>query len=308
MTPRLVLTLLSVALSITLAACVGAAPTAAPITAPTSPPSPATSTATEAVPVSTATSAAANVKPLGVVAIGHSALTGYGSDPDRPDEDASENSWATGTNPEVKSIYQHLLEVQPEIEGHVANLAEGGAVARQLASQAKQALAVVPAPQLVIIATMDNDIRCDGSDDSNIPVFGRTLSDALNSIVEATPNSRILIVSQVGRPAEYAAVVARNSDAKAMYQGNGICDMFNPDGTINQEHIDTLTSIVQLYEAEQARVCATFPQCSTDGGALATYQDSLGNLTSDWTHLTVPGQAKLAEIMWPVVANLLSVH
>ena len=67
--------------------------------------------------------------PVGVIAIGHSGLTGENSDPDRPGQPALENSWATGTNPEVNSIYLRLVEVQPETEGHVANTAVGGALA-----------------------------------------------------------------------------------------------------------------------------------------------------------------------------------
>jgi hypothetical protein len=35
--------------------------------------------------------------PSSIVAIGHSGLTGYDSDPDRPGLDVGENSWATGT-------------------------------------------------------------------------------------------------------------------------------------------------------------------------------------------------------------------
>ena len=77
--------------------------------------------------------------PVGVIAIGHSGLTGENSDPDRPFQRALENSWATGTNPEVNSVYLRLIEVRPETEGHVANTADGGAVAAKLASQASRA-------------------------------------------------------------------------------------------------------------------------------------------------------------------------
>ena len=61
--------------------------------------------------------------PVGVIAIGHSGMTGEGSDPTRPGQDARENSWATGTAPEVNSVYERLLAVRPETAGHVANLA-----------------------------------------------------------------------------------------------------------------------------------------------------------------------------------------
>ena len=75
--------------------------------------------------------------PVGVIAIGHSGLTGENSDPDRPGQPALENSWATGTNPDVNSIYLRLVAARPETEGHVANTAEGGAPASRLADQAE---------------------------------------------------------------------------------------------------------------------------------------------------------------------------
>jgi lysophospholipase L1-like esterase len=102
--------------------------------------------------------------PVGVIAIGHSGLTGENSDPKHPRQEAKENSWATGTAADVNSIYTRLIAIRAETEGHVANTAQGGAVARSLSSQATAALAVVPRPALVIIQTIDNDIRCDGTD------------------------------------------------------------------------------------------------------------------------------------------------
>ena len=98
--------------------------------------------------------------PVGVIAIGHSGLTGENSDPSRPFEPALENSWATGTNPEVNSVYLRLVEVHPETEGHVANTADGGAVALTLACQAGMAMGIVPTPELVIIQTIDYDLQC----------------------------------------------------------------------------------------------------------------------------------------------------
>jgi hypothetical protein len=86
-------------------------------------------------------------------------LTGENSDPNRPGQDAQENAWATGTNPEVNSIYRRLIAVRPETEDHVANTAQGGAPASSLAGQAQAAFDTVPAPALVIIQTIDGDIR-----------------------------------------------------------------------------------------------------------------------------------------------------
>ena len=60
------------------------------------------------------------------------------------------------------------------------------------------------------------------------------------------------------------------------------------------------------YEAEQARVCAAFPQCRTDGSVRAAYLDTLENFSPDWAHLNVKGQAAEAALIWPVVSALFT--
>ncbi len=65
-----------------------------------------------------------------------SGATGEDSDPKQPGVQVRENSWATGTNPAVKSLYLRLLAVNPKIEGHNFNLAQGGADVRKLYNQA----------------------------------------------------------------------------------------------------------------------------------------------------------------------------
>src|SRR5215470_16092391 len=106
----------------------------------------------------------------GIIALGHSGLTGENSDPQSPGVPAPQNSWATGTNPAVDSIYQRLAAVDPAVRGHAVNEAGGGAPVGSLVGEATQALSVVPNPQLVIIEIIGTDVRCDGSDSSNYPV------------------------------------------------------------------------------------------------------------------------------------------
>jgi hypothetical protein len=67
-------------------------------------------------------------------------LTGENSDPNRPGAIARENSWATGTSPEVNSVYRQLVAERPDTEGHVANTAEGGAPVGSLPRQLRLAL------------------------------------------------------------------------------------------------------------------------------------------------------------------------
>jgi hypothetical protein len=187
----------------------------------------------------------------------------------------------------------------------VANTAVGGARAASLASQATAALKAVPAPALVIIQTIDNDIRCDGSDEAHLEAFGAAVADALDVITKASPESKILIVSQRGRPATSAAAFAANPNFIAMNSGSGMCDIFNVDGTLAEDRMAALTSIIESYEAEHARFCAAVPQCATDAGAYTTYVEDVEDLASDLNHLSVQGNARSAAIIWPVVEELL---
>ena len=190
-------------------------------------------------------------------------MTGEGSDPNRPGQVALENSWATGTSPQVNSIYRRLVAVRPETDGHVANTAEGGAPAATLFAQAQYALETVPTPALVLVQTIDGDIGCDGTDDAHVPEFGVALADALELVTTASPDARILVVGQLGRPSPsfVKKLVAEDPTMKAALTGTGMCDFFRPDGVLNKKAFATLTSIIEDYETKQARVCATVPNC-----------------------------------------------
>jgi hypothetical protein len=172
--------------------------------------------------------------------------------------------------------------------------------------QAKEALAIVPSPALVLIQTIDNDIRCDAS---NVAAFGDAVADALRTIVDTSPRSQILLVSQGGRPStEVEAIVPAFPGLQAEMTGSGPCDFFNPDGSTNHEHIARLTASIERYEAEQQRVCATLPQCSTDDGAFARIVPAPADRSPDGNHLAVQGHARLAEVIWPIVADRLGVN
>lgn len=248
--------------------------------------------------------------PVGIIAIGHSGLTGENSDPRHPSQPGQpvlENSWATGTSPAVDSVYLRLVAARPETKGHVANAATGGAPFTALAEQAQTALASVPGPALIIIQTIDNDIRCDGTDAANVMAFGATLRHVLKSLTAASPESKILLVGELGRPSTsyITRLVVMHPDVKAGLTGPGICDFYDERGRLRPDHFRTLTKIIDSYETEQARVCSTVPNCLTDGGVRAAYKDTPANFTSDWNHLNVRGQAHEAKIIWPVVARAL---
>ena len=85
--------------------------------------------------------------------------------------------------------------------------------------------------------------------------------------------------------------------------GTGECDFFGADGVLANEHFDTLTSILEDYEAEQAQVChgAELPHQRWRSPRVV---DILENFSGDWNH-NLQGQAEAAEIAWLAVAALL---
>jgi lysophospholipase L1-like esterase len=160
---------------------------------------------------------------------------------------------------------------------------------------------------LAIIQAIDNDIRCDGTDDAHVPEFGAALDDALAIITEASPDTKILLMTALGRPAAELETMADliNSEpaARALYTGPAPCGMLDDSGAPQPENIATLTSIIESYEAEQQRVCDKYPTCSTDEGALATFRREPSMVSSDFIHLNLEGQRRLAEAVWPTVQS-----
>jgi len=286
-------------------ACSGATPSSVSTSSAPSPTAAASpsSAPSSAAPSPTAASSPADLDhPVGIIAIGHSGLTGEGTG--ALSEPVGANSWATGTAPEVDSVYLRMTKALPETADHVANSAAGGAGASLLVPQAKTALQSVPVPALAIIQTVDNDIQCDAA---NVADVGESLGKALQFIHDASPNTKILVVGQLGRPSvayvneQVAAVPATKADLT----WDDPCTFFTADGKLNESGFAMLSAAIDKYEAETARVCGTVPNCQTDGGVRKAWKDKLEYFSSDYAHLNTKGQAAEAKLIWPVVEKIL---
>jgi hypothetical protein len=270
------------------------------------------STAAKAAAASPSSGTTSASHPLrGIIVLGHSALTGENSDPQSLGMPAPQNSWATGTNPAVDSIYQRLAAVDPTTRGHAANEAAGGATANTLVDQASQALSIEPNPRLVIIEIIGTDIRCDGSDSKNYPVFGRQVKAALDLIARQAPHATILLVTWPGRPLQVSKAIIGTEGVPA-WSGFDMCSPFDPSLRLDMKHITTLTGLIEGYESELAKVCATVPECHTDNGRATHFQVRASYYIYSnyffWQHFNVTGLAALARFMWPTVAKILNLH
>ena len=247
--------------------------------------------------------------PNSIVVIGHSGATGYGSDVKHPLQDAFANSWATGTNPAVDSVYTRLVAANPAAKGHVANFAVDGAVVTDLARQIPKAAAAKP--DLVIVQIGQNDIRCDGQDTSHYATFETDMTTELQKLTTALPQARVFVVGITGAraiPAYVKTMEGMSESARLMHAGKGVCSMFAPasapsPGQVVPAHVAYVTQTFAGYEARLKAACAQFPQCTYDGGVAARLPLTPADVTARLDHLSIAGHAKLAAAEWAAMRS-----
>jgi lysophospholipase L1-like esterase len=268
-------------------------------------PSPTTLTGGRSTESATPTATGSPEHPIGVIAVGHSGMTGYMSDPKSPGTDTEANSWATGTNPAVHSIYQRLVAARPETAGHVANAASDGAESDRLPDQATQGLTRVPYPALLIVQIVGNDLRCDGTDPQHYPEFRDNVTKAVQTVLKASPNASVVLIGDPGRPASYAKVIADLPTTPKDFIDTRPCFLFSANKTINHTEVARVTTLLAAYEAQLAGACQGLRRCHTDGGAAARMELPIADYGEDFLHPSISGHAHIAAAEWPVVASAL---
>jgi hypothetical protein len=233
--------------------------------------------------------------------IGSSSATGANSTGQGGDVRAT--SWATGDNPEVNSIYLRLLPDHPALEGHNVNAAVDGSAAPALLDQARQLLESDPVPDLVLVNSIDNDIRCDGSDPDNYDAFEAAIDELLTFLEESAPGTRVFFVDQWSSVVRYNDVVSTLPGGIEHLTDNGPCGAFREDGTRNPEGEAYLQQQVDEYMARIISACGRHDDCATDKAALQELALEAADLAPDFDHLSVTGLAKEAAIAWEALPS-----
>jgi hypothetical protein len=227
--------------------------------------------------------------------LGHSGATGESSDPNQLGVEVRANSWATGTNPDVQSIYLRILAKNPAIKGHNTNLAQGGATVDDFLLQAEEAVKLQPKPELVLIQIIDNDIACPVSA-ADLADFRSTFTKGLQTLSKGLPEATLFVVSQEGRPRHYAKALTPEQRRGA--GGAGPCAFISFEGRIVPKELARLESIIPRYEAQLEAGCKGVARCQYDSGALARIVDRPEYIAKDLNHFSVEGHAKVAEVTW----------
>jgi hypothetical protein len=238
-----------------------------------------------------------------VAVLGHSGATGTLTDPNNLQRDATENSWATGDNPQVQSIYIRLLATHPALKGHNYNSAVNGSGVESLPEQIDQVLRTAEVlPDLVMVQTIDNDMRCDGTDPENYQPFGVMLDQALSKIDATMPGARIFLLSQWSTVDTWTRWAQHVPSQVQNNSGSGPCDVFDPQGRPRPAGISSMQRIVDAYWHQVEQVCARHQTCATDGGAeQREFVPTDVDVAADMNHLSTRGHAKYAAIAWKVL-------
>jgi hypothetical protein len=239
--------------------------------------------------------------PNSMAILGHSGSTGQNSDPSRPGVDVRANSWATGTNPAVNSVYLRILAKNPKIKGHNVALSQDGATVSDLVIQAQEDVLLKPAPELVVIQIMDNDIVCPAKA-SDFSRFRATFVRALAVIAKGSPRSTMFVVSQFGSPGTYARSLTVAE--RRTFGGTGPCDFVDSAGRIVPPKVARLDAVIHGYEAQLKSGCKQFARCRYDGGAFGNIIDKRAYVSSDLNHFSIKGHAKAAATAWSAMRRV----
>jgi hypothetical protein len=254
---------------------------------------------TPATPATSASSASGPYTgyPDSMAALGHSLITGEGTQPGGNESAWKGNSWATGTNPEVNSVYARLRQVNPAIEGQVHNLGTGGANLAALTEQAQMLTQLQPQPELVIIATLDGDITCPASA-ADFTTYGTGLKSLLKSLSKQMPASRFFITAQTSTPSHDIEIYS--PEERASVGDTGPCSALDPKGKLVPVELKRLEAAIAGYKAQVTAACAEVDRCHTDQSGKG-WSLRRSDLSDDLNHMNISGQARWAEHEWALL-------
>jgi hypothetical protein len=247
--------------------------------------------------------------------------------------DCPSNSWSTGTNPQVNSIYQRILARNPAIAGNVANWATTAVSVSDLPRQA--GLAAGQGAELVTVNIGINDacapLGSNGGQQTPLSTFRTRFEQAMSVLATAPAHPRILVAT-IPNANRTWRLFHDDPNAQVRWPFGVICPplLNNPTSTAAADVARRAAFLARLaaYNLIEAQVCGNTPRCQTDGGALFAWQfgrddiatvtntggvnafpfnlpvlapvgpGAIPNSTGDYWHATVQGQAAIAQRIW----------
>jgi lysophospholipase L1-like esterase len=213
--------------------------------------------------------------------------------------DCAETSWATGSAEHLDSHAQRLGLDHPD-RSH--NLAVSGARVAGLASQVEAAVRV-RADYVTVLIGANDACAADEAGMTSVEEYTTTFDAALDALVRALPEARILVLSvpDLGRLWE---VGKDRPDVRRVWESSGVCRSMLADpadtSAAAQARRDRVRARLQAYNTAMAAACDRHaPRCRYDRNAVFDYRFNLDHLsTVDYFHPSRRGQGTLAQVAW----------
>jgi len=214
--------------------------------------------------------------------------------------DQPQNSWSTGTNAVVDSVYLRILSQNPGISGNNFNDSVSGARMTHLDGQA--ASAVSQGVELVTILIGANDV-CTDTEASMTPVatFQAQFETAMATLSSGLPDARIAVGSI---PDIYHLWEILHDDLLAVvfWDGFSICQSLMENAmSLAAEDVQRRANVRQRnidFNTVLENVCATYVHCRFDGNAGFNTAFGTEHVAFDYFHPSVAGQALAASVAW----------
>ncbi|AZZ48269.1 SGNH/GDSL hydrolase family protein [Rathayibacter rathayi] len=248
---------------------------------------------------------------LSVLSLGDSITQGYATCGSL--EDCPQNSWSTGTNPDVNSFATRLGAANPGTQITTANFANSGDVIAQVPSRVQEAVAAGVRADVVTLLVGGNDlclpqnpVAADGYTMTPVDDFQAAAFAAITDIRMAWPTSHIVLSSMPDITKEWS--VLKDGTGSLIWTVSNACRTTRGVDTEGKPlsrpaaaaSAAAATKRIKQYNSALKTACTLDgPLCDWDGGALtATPVTEDLITTTDYFHPSVAGQAKIAAVQW----------
>ena len=210
------------------------------------------------------------------------------------------NAWSTGTNATVNSHYQRLLSLGAPITGQNHNRAVSGAKMVDLDGQMANVASLQP--DYVTVLMGGNDLCTDTvAQMTSVTSFRSQFEAAMGRVMSGT-TANVYVVS-IPNVYQLWSLFKGNWWARFIWSTAGICQslLANPTSTqaadvqrreaVRQRNVD--------FNTQLAEVCALYVgRCRFDGNAVFNTAFTASDVSGDYFHPSISGQAKLAAVSW----------
>lgn len=247
--------------------------------------------------LSSAAAAADPPLPASMAAVGDS-ITRAASSAGSLGVDAPQNSWATGTSTTVNSHARRLGALGAQLA--TQNLAVSGAKMVDLDGQMANVVGVQP--DYVTVLMGGNDLCTDTvAQMTSVADFRAQFQAAMTRLMNGTADTVVYVVS-IPNAWQLWNLFKGNWWARLIWSSAGICQSLLASPTSTQaadvQRRETVRQRNIAYNAELAAVCASYARCRFDGNAAFNTAFTTSDVSGDYFHPSVAGQAKLASVSW----------